>query len=66
MKERFVPMTPAGTVLMEFAARTEELAWQNLEKATTPGMYRDRVALMERGYAIGELQARRRRTKNPK
>lgn len=53
--KKFLPITPAGTPLIDLEARSEEAAWRNLERQLTPGMYADRDALVERGYTVGQF-----------
>lgn len=54
LKTPYIPCTPAGTPLVEFAAVSEEIAWRNLEKQLCPGMYADRAALIARGYEVAK------------
>lgn len=51
----YVPITPAGSVMMDLERNTEEAAWRALEQAAAHMPYKDRAALVKRGYTIGEV-----------
>lgn len=57
LRTPFIPCTPAGTPLVDLAARSEERAWKNLERHLCPGMYRDRAMLEQRGYTVARAEA---------
>lgn len=52
----FVPITPAGTPLVDLAAGTEERAWKNLMAAAAHMPYPDREAFVERGYTVEKYE----------
>ena len=52
----YVPETPGGTLCMWLASKTEEEAWQKLEKDTAHMPYKDRDALKQRGYNIVKVK----------
>lgn len=54
-KRRFIPMTPAGTVLADCEASTEDGAWKNLMKAAAHMPYTGQAEFEKRGYTVGEL-----------
>lgn len=48
---RFIPETPAGSVLAHLEADTEQKAWENLLKETGH-MYEEINLLKKRGYRV--------------
>jgi len=51
-RTRYVPRTPAGSLLPQCAARTEEGAWQNLMREAAHMPYPDKAAFVARGYTV--------------
>lgn len=48
----YIPETPAGTVLMDLKASTEERAWQNLLRAAAHMPYKGVEGFKQRGYQV--------------
>jgi len=51
MANRYIPVTPAGTPLVELEAKTELNSWKNLHAATAH-IYPSVQALKKRGYTV--------------
>jgi hypothetical protein len=49
---KFFPETPAGTVLMELGANTEDKAWSNLLKDAAHMPYKTKDNFIKRGYKV--------------
>lgn len=56
MKKRFVPITPAGTICIWLAAKTEEAAWKNLLKDAAHMPYKTKENFQERGYTVAKVK----------
>jgi len=50
--ERFIPFTPAGSIILDCAAPTEDKAWAKLLKAAAHMPYPDKAAFVRRGYTV--------------
>ncbi len=48
----FIPITPAGTILMHLVAPTEEEAWANLLRDAAHMPYKTKENFMKRGYRV--------------
>lgn len=57
MKRKFVPVTPAGTPVIDLAAKTEQKAIANLLKAASHMPYGTWENFQKRGYTIEEWLA---------
>lgn len=49
---RYVPVTPAGTPLVELEAATEDEAWNNLMRDASHMPYKTREGFEARGYSV--------------
>lgn len=52
MTAKYVPATPAGTVLFHLAAKTEQKAWENLLKDAAHMPYKGIEGFKARGYTV--------------
>jgi len=64
----YVPITPAGTPLVNLSARTEAVAWEALLDEASHMPYQGRAGFEERGYTVErwvgfEAEIRRRWTR---
>ena len=48
----YIPETPAGTLLFELEAKTEQGAWDKLRNATKHMPYKNKADLIKRGYKV--------------
>ena len=48
----WIPITPAGTPLVNLSARTEAVAWEALMGEGAHMPYPDKAAWIERGYTV--------------
>ena len=53
-KTTYIPITPGGSALMDLESNTEEEAWSKLLNKTAYMSYKDKQALIQRGYEIAE------------
>ena len=51
----FIPVTPAGTMVIELESTTKEEAWTKLEEALSHMPYISREEIEDRGYTVIEL-----------
>ncbi len=56
MKKRFVPTTPAGTLIFELEARTEKRAIKKLLRQASHMPYQGWEGFKQRGYTIKEIE----------
>lgn len=52
MKEKYIPATPAGTVLFHLSAKTEQKAWKNLLRDAAHMPYKGIDGFKARGYTV--------------
>ena len=55
--QKFVPVTPAGTVLMHLKAHSEVDAWKNLLRDGAHMPYKDIAGFKRRGYTVERVRA---------
>lgn len=48
----YVPVTPAGSVLMHLESKTEEKAWNKLLKEAAHMPYDGKEGFIQRGYTV--------------
>lgn len=53
--KRFVPFTPAGSMLAHLEADSEEQAWDNLMEDAAHMPYPDKDAFINRGYEVLDM-----------
>lgn len=53
---KYVPVTPAGTMLFHLEADTEEQAWKALMADAAHMPYPDQAAFQKRGYSVIEFE----------
>lgn len=51
-KNKFYPVTPAGTVCYWLPSETEDEAWEKLMEDAAHMPYRNKQAFVERGYTV--------------
>lgn len=56
MNEKFVPVTPGGTVCIWLQSNTEDEAWDALMKDAAHMPYPDKAAFIKRGYTIEQYK----------
>ena len=56
-KKIYVPVTPAGSVLMHLESSTEEKAWKRLMREAAHMPYPDQAAFEARGYEVIEMES---------
>jgi len=49
---KYVPVTPAGTVLDHLQGETEQLTWDNLLEDLAHMPYPNQQSLVDRGYTV--------------
>lgn len=55
MSKRFVPVTPAGTMLFHLESKTEDEAWKKLLKDAAHMPYVTKENFIKRGYTVEEI-----------
>ena len=52
MKDKYIPVTPAGTMLFHLVSDTEDLAWKALMKDAVHMPYKNKKEFKKRGYTV--------------